>query len=362
MKILYGVQGTGNGHITRARSMAAEFMRAGIDVDYVFSGRIKKDYFDMDIFGDYQTFEGLSFVARNGKLDMLSTCRKAKMFTFFKDIRSINTRQYDLVITDFEPIVAWAAKRQGTPCVGFGHQYAFRYNIPRFMGNQLAQWIMAYFAPATTQLGAHWHHFGYPILPPLIHMDTQRNTPKDDQVLVYLPFEDTEEVMEWLEGVPNYRFRIHCKDIEPGVYGNIEVFPFSRYEFQKNLAQCESVLCNAGFELNSEALQLGRRILAKPLQGQIEQHSNALALERLKLGQTTNRLNSGIIKNWLESSRVVQVTYPNVARAVVAWLQDGNDKGIEVLCAELWAQTSSANNMDFTFPSSCHSRSYPVPV
>ncbi len=42
MKILYGIQGTGNGHITRARVMASCFKELGIDVDYVFSGRPEK--------------------------------------------------------------------------------------------------------------------------------------------------------------------------------------------------------------------------------------------------------------------------------------------------------------------------------
>ena len=52
MKILYGIQGTGNGHITRARVMASCFKELGIDVDYVFSGRPEKDYFDMQDFAD----------------------------------------------------------------------------------------------------------------------------------------------------------------------------------------------------------------------------------------------------------------------------------------------------------------------
>ena len=39
MRILYGVQGTGNGHITRARTMLPALQAAGIDVDFVFSGR-----------------------------------------------------------------------------------------------------------------------------------------------------------------------------------------------------------------------------------------------------------------------------------------------------------------------------------
>ncbi|REG86799.1 MJ1255/VC2487 family glycosyltransferase [Marinomonas pollencensis] len=350
MKILYGVQGTGNGHITRARSMAAEFALAGIEVDFVFSGRPAADYFDMGVFGDYKTYEGLSFVAKNGRLDLLATCQKARFLTLFKDIRQLDTRGYDLVITDFEPVVAWAAKRQGTPCLGFGHQYAFSHDIPRYTGKRLSQWILSNFAPSTTQLGAHWHHFGYPILPPLVHLNEMKNTPHEKAVLVYLPFENSEEVMEWLEEIPDYQFRLHCKDIDPGVYRNVEVFPFSLSEFQKNLGECESVLCNAGFELNSEALQLGRRILAKPMQGQIEQLSNMIALDTLGLAQTSESLNSHVIQQWLDSSRVVQVSYPNVPRAVVQWLQAGNNTSIETLCAELWAQTPNTAGIDFSFP------------
>ncbi|ETX10800.1 glycosyl transferase [Marinomonas ushuaiensis DSM 15871] len=351
MKILYGVQGTGNGHITRARAMAAEMKVAGFEVDFVFSGRAPEDYFDMAVFGDYRTFLGLSFVARNGKLDLLATCRKANFIKLIQDIRSLDTRGYDLVITDFEPIVAWAAKTQNVPCIGFGHQYAFKHDIPRYKKNILAQWVMSNFAPAATQLGAHWHHFGHPILPPLIHAQEMKNAPNAELVLVYLPFENSEAVLEWLEGVPGYRFRLHCKDIEPGVYGNVEVFAFSRQQFQQNLSECESVLCNAGFELNSEALQLGRRILAKPLKGQIEQHSNAIALEALGIAKTTDVLNADVILEWLETSRVVQISYPNVARAVVAWLQSDNDISVSDLCESLWRKTPNVRGIDFKYNS-----------
>jgi len=36
MKILYGVQGTGNGHLTRARVMAKACKEKGIEVDWIF--------------------------------------------------------------------------------------------------------------------------------------------------------------------------------------------------------------------------------------------------------------------------------------------------------------------------------------
>lgn len=61
MKVLYGVQATGNGHITRARVMAPALKQAGVDVDYLFSGRPADELFDMELFGDYQTRRGLTF-------------------------------------------------------------------------------------------------------------------------------------------------------------------------------------------------------------------------------------------------------------------------------------------------------------
>ncbi|MCB5160835.1 MJ1255/VC2487 family glycosyltransferase [Marinomonas algarum] len=349
MRILYGVQGTGNGHITRARAMAYEMHQLGIDVDFVFSGRTVEDYFDMAIFGHYQTFEGLSFVARNGELDLHATYKKARLGQFYRDVQRLDTRGYDLVMTDYEPIVAWAAKRQGVPCLGFGHQYAFTHDIPRYQKNRLAQWVMSNFAPVSSQLGAHWHHFGHPILPPLVSMPETQSTVSADHVLVYLPFENSEAVFEWLEAVPNYHFRVHCKDIDPGIYGNIEVFPFDRTTFQKNLSECQSVLCNAGFELNSEALQLGRRILTKPLKGQIEQHSNVMALSLLGLTSTCDALDEKVIANWLETREVAQIRYPNVAKAVVEWLVSGHDERLDDLCESLWSQVSSDQPIDFSY-------------
>src|SRR5690606_32265718 len=54
MKILYGVQGTGNGHITRTRAMARELGKRSVAVDYLFSGRPADKFFDMEEFGDYR--------------------------------------------------------------------------------------------------------------------------------------------------------------------------------------------------------------------------------------------------------------------------------------------------------------------
>ena len=50
------------------------------------------------------------------------------------------------------------------------------------------------------------------------------------------------------------------------------------------------MICGAGFELAGESLQLGKKLLVKPLKGQFEQLSNALALEKLQLARIMRRL------------------------------------------------------------------------
>jgi UDP:flavonoid glycosyltransferase YjiC (YdhE family) len=293
MRIFYGVQGTGNGHITRARVMAKELYAAGIEVTFQFTGRPADKYFDMDIFNGYQLRTGLTFNTDKGQVNYLKTACEAKPITFIKDVKSLDLSGYDLVISDFEPVTAWAAKNQKKPVLGIGHQYAFNHNIPRAGSDPIADQVMKYFAPANRGVGLHWHHFGQPILPPII--DTPE-TPKSiikNKIIVYLPFD-----------------HIVCN-------------PLSRAGFQKDLYDSSGIISNAGFELASEALQLGKKILAKPLHAQMEQISNAAALQQLGYGHTMNNMDIAVIEHWLHDNHAIHITYPNIAKVLVKWIQDG---------------------------------------
>ena len=76
MRILYGVQGTGNGHIARARVMAKAFaLKDNVEVDFVFSGREPSKYFDMEVFGSYRTLQGLTFFTENGAVNKWKTLK-----------------------------------------------------------------------------------------------------------------------------------------------------------------------------------------------------------------------------------------------------------------------------------------------
>jgi len=323
VRIFYGVQGTGNGHITRARVMAKELFAAGIDVTFQFTGRPADKYFDMEVFNGYQSRTGLTFHTEKGQVSYLKTALDAKPITFIKDMKSLDLSGYDLVISDFEPVTAWAAKSQKKPVLGIGHQYAFNYKIPREGSDPIADQVMKYFAPADKGVGLHWHHFGQPILPPIIDTpETPKNIIKN-KIIVYLPFEDQHEVIRHLSPFENFEFHVYSPDVAPSRFDHITCNTLSRDGFQKDLYDSAGIISNAGFELASEALQLGKKILAKPLHAQMEQASNAAALQQLGYGHIMNDMDIAVIEHWLHDNHAVHITYPNIAKVLVQWIQNG---------------------------------------
>ncbi len=344
MKILYGVQATGNGHITRARAMAPKLREVGFEVDFLFSGRNRDELFDMQIFEDYDCHPGMTFATRNGQVSWLGTLGNNNLRKLYLDIKSTTKRlssgDYDLVITDFEPITAWAARQSGIRSVALGHQYAFDYKIPQCGDRWHSRLFMKYFTPASIKLGLHWHHFEQAILPPIVHLKHSLPSASSGKILVYLPFDDTAEVVGALQTFKTYNFECFTPAVKAYKRkGNIELKPTSLEEFQISLASCDGVICGAGFELVSEALQLGKKILVKPLAGQMEQHSNALALGELRLGKSMNKFDEQIIESWLQKSSSVQIDYPDVAKAVAQCLYTEDPIDIQSLADRLWRQT-----------------------
>ena len=101
MKILYAIQGTGNGHVTRAREIIPYLKKYG-EVDILISGTQAE--VDVDAEVKYR-FDGFGFVFGNkGGVDFRETWKRFNLKQFLKDVKNLPVRDYDLVITDFEPV------------------------------------------------------------------------------------------------------------------------------------------------------------------------------------------------------------------------------------------------------------------
>ncbi|MBQ4863842.1 glycosyltransferase [Pseudoalteromonas sp. MMG013] len=339
MKILYGVQGTGNGHITRARVMAECFTEKNIDVDYIFTGRKDSEYFDMQPFGHYQTRAGLSFSTRNGQVDQIETLKNLKIGQFIKDVRNLDVTQYDVVFNDFEPITAWAAKRAKIPVIAMSHQAAFLCpKVPIYSHSFLKRTLLKQFAPADVYLGVHWQPFAKNIIPPFIPYDKPVNHCSSiaNKVLVYLPFENLNRVLELLQDFPDKEFYCYHPDANNQSQAHIHLRKPNRQGFLKDLANTSGVIGNAGFELSSEALKFGKKLLLKPLAGQFEQLANAHTLEEMGFARVMHYLSSDALEEFLELPSGKSIDFPTNPYALVDWLMSKQWHDLDTLHKTLW--------------------------
>lgn len=341
MKILYGIQGTGNGHTTRARVMAKALAEKGVDVDYVFSGREPEQYFDMERFGNYRTFQGLTFVHQHGKVNYFQTVKKASLWQLWRDIKSLDVSQYDLILNDFEPVTAWAARLAGKKVINISHQAVFtNHKVPSKGLSWLNRQILKYFAPAELSLGVHWFHYGETIIPPFIEREIAITNSSED-ILVYMPFEDVSDIIDLLNSQHNHRFVVYHPDVkENSETMGIALRTPCRKGFLQELERCAGVIANAGFELSSEALCVGKKLLLKPLDGQFEQASNAETLSQLGLATVMNGLDEAELERWLELPENEAINYPSDPAPLVEWLIAGDYSHPEALCQKLWKPIS----------------------
>jgi uncharacterized protein (TIGR00661 family) len=340
MNILFGVQTTGNGHISRSREVVRNLKQMGHKITTILSGRDPSLLWGMEDFEPYISLRGITFSTNRGRVQYLKTGLNLHLFEYFKDARSFDAAGYDLVITDFEPISARIAKLRKIPSIGIGHQYAFPYNIPVADATPLALFVIKNFAPAEFSVGLHWHHFNQPILPPIVptfnHNETQV---QKNKILVYLPFEELVDIKSLLIPLASHAFYIYHKDIDLGEEKNLCLRPFSRKGFLQDLMECNGVITNAGFELASEALHLGKKLLVKPLSGQMEQSSNALAIDILKVGMTMKKLDRTAVSQFLKSSPTSPMGYPDVAAMIADWISRGRWWDMDNLVKDAWAVT-----------------------
>jgi uncharacterized protein (TIGR00661 family) len=344
MRILYGVQTTGHGHLVRSTPIVQELRRRGHAVHVVLSGPPPAPLW-LDRLGPPLTSHpGLTFSAEGGRIRYLRTVREARPLRFLGDTFRCRPRDYDLVVSDYEPITAWAARLAGVRSIGIGHLYAFAWPaVPRARGNVITRLVMDQFAPVQVPVGYHWADFGAPLVPPGVAPEARavvRGAVDPDFVLVYLGFEQLERILPLLRQFPDQRFHVYGRYPAPHREGHIDVRPVSRDRFLADLATCSGVIANAGFTLASECLHLGVRLLVKPVHDQLEQESNCVALTAHGRGSVRPAQRPPEGADWLARPAPAAQHYPNVTAAVTDWLHAGATEPLAVLSARLWRLTA----------------------
>jgi uncharacterized protein (TIGR00661 family) len=323
MKILYAIQGTGNGHLSRARDIIPILQQKG-ELDILVSG-IQADV-ELPYTVKYK-LKGLSFIfGKNGGIDILATYRKSNLRKLYAEIKSLPIEQYDLVINDFEPVSAWACRLKKKPCIGLSHQTAvINKKSPKPKKNDpLGKSVLHNYAPVTTAYGFHFETYDKNIFTPVIRSEIRHaDTEKNDHFTVYLPAYDDQRIIKVLGEIKNINWEVFSKHTKKEYKTkNIHIRPVNNNAFIKSFVHCTGVLCGAGFETPAEALYLKKKLMVIPMKGQYEQQCNAAALKKMGIPvlKSLKKKHVETIAEWINSKNRVSVDYPDITEEIINYI------------------------------------------
>ncbi len=323
MKILYALQATGNGHISRANELLP-LLEKEHEVDILLSGT--QSDIHLNSFVKFRR-KGLSFVfGKKGGIDYLKTFRQLNTRQFKKEVTSLPVDQYELVINDFEPLSAWACRMKNIPCVALSHQYAVLHpKAPRPpKADPLAWMVLKYYAPCRQGTGFHFEAYGEQVTTPVIRKAIRHSYYRNNgHYTVYLPAFSEKKLLKIFSRFPRVQWHIFSKHSKKNrVEGNCWIRPVSDYDFISSFTTCEGIVCGAGFETPAEALYMNKKLLVVPMKGQYEQHCNAAALTVMGVTVLKN-LKKGKMKtiaHWLSEDFRIHKNYPDASKEVIAKL------------------------------------------
>ena len=312
-KIVYGISGCGSGHSSRAREIMSHLQEKGheiLGVSYDRGYRNLKDDFNM--------FEvpGLHIVAIQNRVSKMQTAIKnlksltggiEKFLEFKKTVFS--DFQPDIVLCDFEPLTAYMATHRDLPLVTIDNQHRMRYMeypCPSALKKDaiVAETVIRAFVPKPDVSLVTTFFFGDIknertfLFPPILRKSVlDARASNEGHILVYLT-QQSETIIDMFRNFPRERFLIYGADCKTKEV-NLSYKPFSLDGFLDDLASSKAVISTAGFTLMTEALHLGKPMLALPMGGQFEQELNAHLLEDLNYGKNGRNSDTESISDFL---------------------------------------------------------------
>jgi len=309
--ILYGVNGEGSGHSSRARELITHLQTKGHRVHVASFDRGLRD-----LKGNFEVTEigGLRLMYVHNRVryaktvlrNLLGVPQAARSIRALE--RKANSWDLDLVITDFEPITCHLGHKLGLPIIAIDNQHLLtdtEITYPREYRSEAAATklvtrlmtpranaylVITFFMPRVKKKRTF-------LFPPILREAVLRTLPSDhDFVLVYLT-SAAAELTDVLKRV-NQRFVCYGFNRE-GKDRNVEFRRPGLDTFLRDLSQCRAVIANAGFSLISEALYLGKPYLAWPVKRQFEQVFNAYYIDKMGYGAYWEDLTKERVESFL---------------------------------------------------------------
>ncbi len=332
--ILYGVNGEGSGHSTRAKEVITHLQRQGHRVHVVSFDRglrnLSESFPVTEIFGLRITYiNNRVRYKRTVASNLIKAPRAARSLKQLT--RLIEEEKISLVITDFEPLTCHAGHRKRLPVIAIDNQHAItntRISLPpgyrrdaaavklvtRMMTPRANVYLVLSFFPAAARRRNTF------VFPPIVRQEVLSTVPRSgDYALVYVtsPAKDLAALLKQVR----YKFIAYGFGCEgpngSSRDGNILFKKPSMEGFLRDLAGAGAVIANAGFSLVSEALHLGKPYLAIPVSHQFEQTLNAYYVDKMGYGAFWEKLNKEKIESFL-------FNLPTYAEKLASYPRSGN--------------------------------------
>jgi len=309
--ILYGVNGEGSGHSTRAKEVLRHLVRQGHSVHVASFDRgmqnLRDEFEVTEIYG-----LRLSYVNNRVRYEqtiannLLATPKAVK--SNHRLLWLAEEWKIDLVITDFEPMTCHVGHRKHLPIIAIDNQhcitnaevsYPKQYRrdaaatkmVAKLMTPRADAYLVISFFPAKVKKKDTF------LFSPLLREEVlSAKSTQGDSVLVYVT-SPSPKLAEMLQAV-------RCAFVaygfgKEGVSGNVTFKKPTLDGFLADLVGCKAVIANSGFSLISEALHLGKPYLAIPVAHQFEQIFNAYYLDKVGYGAYWEELAKEKIESFL---------------------------------------------------------------
>src|SRR5579862_8083490 len=327
--ILYGVNGEGAGHSTRAKEVLTHLVEKGHKVHVASFDRglqnLKSQFDVTEIYGFRFAYVNNRVrykrtIARN----LITVPQAAKSLSRLNDL--IDEWHTDLVITDFEPLTCHLGHRRRLPVISIDNQHCLTNAIvsyPRqYRRDATAAKLVTKLMTPRANAYLVISFFTAPIrkrntflFPPLLRQEILTATPtQGEHVLVYV----TSPAPALAKLLTSVRCRFVAYGFgREGQDGNVLFKKPSLEGFFADLISARAVIANSGFSLVTEALHLAKPYLAVPVSHQFEQIFNAYWLEKSGYGAYWEELDKERVGSFLNN-------LPHYQEALAQYPRQGN--------------------------------------
>ncbi|MFC2094818.1 glycosyltransferase family protein [Candidatus Bipolaricaulota bacterium] len=302
MRIVYGVQSTGMGHLARFAALKPLFDEDGHELLIIVSGPDKPPSYFLDLVGSSRYERMTGFGLADDGIGGISKRRTAGTFignmpellsSLYSGHKLITAFNPDLIVSDFDPITGSPMVAPSIFKVGISNSAMVHLpRIDRLAGLRFERFntnlaIKLCTSGVDVLLCCHFYPYDESCLPPILRPDIHEVAASNDgHILVYHSFQGRlESIIAFAERHKGREMVVYGYSTRPpNMPGNTR-FETDGSRFIHDLASCDTYVGTAGFQSICEAFYLGKKIVVQPIDGHYEQKWNAAKLEELSMGR-----------------------------------------------------------------------------